>query len=80
MPLAGIIFFGTHLSGTPGQIQGEENDENDPWLKHPECSKHFTTGLGGGSPLFPSTGLYQDERQVTLVEELLHNIQDLGRD
>lgn len=58
-----------------GPEDGEENDENDPWLKHPECSKHFTTGLGGGSPLFPSTGVYQDESQVTLVEELLHTIQ-----
>lgn len=63
------------LIAGPNDGDEDENDENDPWLKHPECSKHFTTGLGGGSPLFPSTGVYQDESQVTLVEELLHTIQ-----
>ena len=57
--------------------ESEDEDAEDPWLRHPECSKHFTTGLGGGSPLFPSTGVYQDESQVTLVEELFHTIQYL---
>ena len=60
-------------------IAGSEaqDGDQDPWLRHPECSRHFTTGLGGGSPLFPSTGVYQDEGQMTIVEELFHTIQSL---
>lgn len=58
-------------------IAGSEaqDGDQDPWLRHPECSRHFTTGLGGGSPLFPSTGVYQDEGPMTIVEELFHTIQ-----
>jgi len=58
-------------------IAGPENDDDheDSWLSHPEVSKRFTTGLGGGSPLFPSTGIRAGEEQALLVEEIFHTIQ-----
>ncbi|CAJ1389031.1 unnamed protein product [Effrenium voratum] len=55
-------------------LAGPESDE-DPWLRHPEVSRHFTTGLGGGSPWFPSTGVFEGEAAATLAEELFHTIQ-----
>jgi len=45
------------------------------WQKHPEVSAHFQTGLGGGAPWWPSTGIRDDEPPNTLVEELFHTIQ-----
>lgn len=56
-------------------IAGEESHGEDPWLKHPEVSRRFVTGLGGGAPWFPSTGVYEGESQVTVLEEMLHTIQ-----
>jgi hypothetical protein len=45
------------------------------WRKHPEVKRHFLTGLGGGAPWFPSTGVLSDETPETLLEELFHTIQ-----
>lgn len=59
-------------------LGGGSNDEDDPgksWLGHPEVHKDFTTGLGGGAPWFPSTGILQDEIANILAEELFHTIQ-----
>lgn len=52
-----------------------EKEAQDAWLSHPEVSRRFTTGLGGGSPWFPSTGIQAGEDQATLVEEMFHTIQ-----
>lgn len=40
-----------------------------------QVSRRFVTGLGGGAPWFPSTGVYEGESQVTVLEEMLHTIQ-----
>jgi len=45
------------------------------WQQHPEVSRDFTTGLGGGAPWFPSTGIEAGEPASTLAEELFHTIQ-----
>mmetsp|Transcript_9188 Transcript_9188/g.24082 ORF Transcript_9188/g.24082 Transcript_9188/m.24082 type:complete len:506 (-) Transcript_9188:73-1590(-) len=44
------------------------------WLNHPEVKHDFESGLGGGAPWFPSTGIAADELE-NLPEELLHTIQ-----
>ena len=44
------------------------------WIKHPEIERDFITGLGGGAPWFPSTGI-EDEAINPIVEELFHTIQ-----
>lgn len=48
---------------------------NDAWLFHPEVSRHFVSGLGGGAPWFPSTGIKAGEPANILAEELFHTIQ-----
>jgi len=45
------------------------------WKKHPEVGRRLKTGLGGGAPWFPSTGILQDESANTLAEEMFHTIQ-----
>lgn len=45
------------------------------WQKHPEVFRQFETGLGGGAPWFPSTGIRAEEPQNILAEELFHTIQ-----
>jgi hypothetical protein len=45
------------------------------WRKHPEVKRHFKTGLGGGAPWFPSTGVQVGEPSYSLMEELFHTIQ-----
>lgn len=50
-------------------------DSLDDWRRHPEISKDFLTGLGGGAPWFPSTGITAQEPPNTLAEELFHTIQ-----
>lgn len=49
--------------------------QDGAWRKHPEVKKDFATGLGGGAPWFPSTGLTTDEPPEALLEELFHTIQ-----
>ena len=56
-------------------IAARESEEKDTWLSHPEVRRSFTTGLGGASPLFPSTGVRDGEPQALVVEELFHSIQ-----
>lgn len=50
-------------------------DDEDAWQRHPEVHRRFTTGLGGGAPWFPSTGIQALEPNNLLAEELLHTIQ-----
>jgi hypothetical protein len=45
------------------------------WRRHPEVKTHFDTGLGGGAPWFPSTGIQADEESNSLLEEIFHTIQ-----
>lgn len=45
------------------------------WTAHPEVARIFPTGLGGGAPWFPSTGIMSDESANTLFEELFHTVQ-----
>lgn len=45
------------------------------WKRHPEVRRDFTTGLGGGAPWFPSTGIAAHESPNLLAEELFHTIQ-----
>jgi len=49
--------------------------EKGAWRKHPEVKRHFTTGLGGGAPWFPSTGVQSNEPNYLLMEEIFHTIQ-----
>jgi hypothetical protein len=49
--------------------------DEDKWLKHPEISREFITGLGGGAPWFPSTGVHVSDGMDVLVEEMFHTIQ-----
>lgn len=45
------------------------------WRKHPEIGQHFATGLGGGAPWFPSTGVRIEDSPQLLAEEVFHTIQ-----
>jgi len=61
------------------------------WKHNPEVTHSFTTGLGGGAPWFPTTGIQQDDAgkqddlclgkhagkavQNVLVEEFFHSMQ-----
>merc|ERR1719272_2330125 len=47
------------------------------WRRHPEVNRHFATGLGGGSPWFPSTEITSDSlpEDLEVLEELFHTIQ-----
>eukprot|EP00747_Dinoflagellata_sp_TGD_P182805 gnl/TRDRNA2_/TRDRNA2_37226_c0_seq1.p1 gnl/TRDRNA2_/TRDRNA2_37226_c0~~gnl/TRDRNA2_/TRDRNA2_37226_c0_seq1.p1 ORF type:complete len:434 (+),score=67.99 gnl/TRDRNA2_/TRDRNA2_37226_c0_seq1:43-1344(+) len=45
------------------------------WERHPEVHRDFTTGLGGGAPWFPSTGVHANEPINLMAEELFHTIQ-----
>lgn len=47
----------------------------EDWQRHPEVTRDFLTGLGGGAPWFPSTGVHEGESQVQVLEELFHTIQ-----
>jgi hypothetical protein len=58
-------------------LNTEDDDSDDcclSWTKHPEVKKRFKTGLGGGAPWFPSTGIEDDEVNL-LIEELFHTIE-----
>merc|ERR1719362_787066 len=50
-------------------------DDKDSWQRHPEVDRDFESGLGGGAPWFPSTGIQASEPNDVLVEELLHTMQ-----
>jgi len=57
-------------------LAGDRGEEDvGDWVRHPEIRKEFTTGLGGGSPMFPSTGIKAGESQALLAEEVFHTIQ-----
>lgn len=47
----------------------------ETWEGHPEVSREFVSGLGGGAPWFPSTGIHAAEPANMLAEELFHTIQ-----
>jgi len=52
---------------------GEEMEKS--WMRQPEVQRKLATGLGGGAPWFPSTGIMQREEANTLAEELFHTMQ-----
>lgn len=55
----------------------KDDDTDDcclSWTKHPEVKRRFKTGLGGGAPWFPSTGIEDNEVNL-LIEELFHTIE-----
>lgn len=46
------------------------------WTKHPELIGKSMTGVGGGAPWFPSTGIdITQDRTTILLEEFFHTIQ-----
>jgi len=45
------------------------------WHHHPEVNRDFESGLGGGAPWFPSTGIEAEEPANLLAEEVFHSVQ-----
>ena len=55
--------------------ENKSEGAGDVWLRHPEVSKTFVTGLGGAAPWFPSMGITGSDGAIALAEEFFHTLQ-----